>query len=31
MSKLRRKVDAPEEQQLIRNVRGEGYRLDEPR
>ena len=31
MSKLRRKVDAPDEPQLIRNVRGEGYRLDEPR
>lgn len=31
MSKLRRKVDAPSEAQLIRNVRGEGYRLDEPR
>lgn len=31
MSKLRRKVDAPGEAQLIRNVRGEGYRFDEPR
>lgn len=31
MSKLRRKVDASDEAQLIRNVRGEGYRLDEPR
>lgn len=31
MSKLRRKVDMPEETPLFRNVRGEGYRLDEPR
>ena len=30
VGKLRRKVDAPGEIQLIRNVRGEGYRLDEP-
>jgi two-component system OmpR family response regulator len=31
MSKLRRKIDIPSEIPLIRNVRGEGYRLDEPR
>jgi two-component system, OmpR family, response regulator len=31
MSKLRRKVDLPEETPLFRNVRGQGYRLDEPR
>jgi two-component system, OmpR family, response regulator len=31
MSKLRRKIDIPNEAPLIRNVRGEGYRLDEPR
>jgi len=31
MSKLRRKVDGPDEFPLIRNVRGEGYRLDAPR
>ncbi|WP_428484463.1 response regulator transcription factor [Rhodopila sp.] len=29
MSKLRRKVDMPDQVALIRNVRGEGYRLDE--
>ncbi len=29
MSKLRRKVDLPEETPLFRNVRGQGYRLDE--
>lgn len=31
MSKLRRKIDAPDEAPLIRNVRGQGYRLDEHR
>ena len=31
MSKLRRKVDLPEEAPLFRNVRGQGYRLDELR
>lgn len=31
MSKLRRKIDMPDEVPLIRNVRGQGYRLDEPR
>ena len=31
MSKLRRKVDLPEEVPLFRNVRGQGYRLDELR
>ena len=31
MSKLRRKVDASNETPLIRNVRGEGYRIDDPR
>lgn len=31
MSKLRRKVDAADEGQLIRNIRGEGYRIDDPR
>ena len=30
VGKLRRKVDAPGEAQLIRNVRGAGYQLDEP-
>ena len=30
MSKLRRKVDGPDEGQLIRNVRGEGYRIVDP-
>ncbi|MCX8252964.1 Two-component system response regulator (plasmid) [Beijerinckiaceae bacterium RH AL1] len=30
MSKLRRKVDAPDELPLIRNIRGEGYRIDDP-
>ena len=30
MSKLRRKVDAPDEVPLIRNVRGEGYRIVDP-
>lgn len=30
MSKLRRKVDRPEDAPLIRNIRGEGYRIDEP-
>ncbi len=31
MSKLRRKVDRPEDTPLIRNIRGEGYRIDAPR
>jgi two-component system OmpR family response regulator len=31
MSKLRRKVDLPDELPLFRNVRGQGYRLDQPR
>jgi two-component system, OmpR family, response regulator len=31
MSKLRRKIDGPNEVPLIRNVRGQGYRLDEYR
>ena len=31
MSKLRRKVDTPDETPLFRIVRGQGYRLDEPR
>jgi two-component system OmpR family response regulator len=31
MSKLRRKVDLPDETPLFRNVRGQGYRLDQPR
>ncbi len=31
MSKLRRKIDGPDDVPLIRNVRGQGYRLDEPR
>jgi two-component system OmpR family response regulator len=31
MSKLRRKVDLPDEPPLFRNVRGQGYRLDQPR
>ena len=31
MSKLRRKVDRPEDEPLIRNIRGEGYRIDEAR
>lgn len=31
MSKLRRKVDMPEDTPLFRNVRGQGYRLDAPR
>ena len=31
MSKLRRKVDGPDDVPLIRNIRGEGYRIDEPR
>ena len=30
MSKLRRKVDLSGERPLIRNIRGEGYRIDEP-
>ena len=30
MSKLRRKVDPPQDTPLIRNVRGTGYRLDAP-
>ncbi len=31
MSKLRRKVDTPDDEPLIRNIRGEGYRIDGPR
>ena len=31
MSKLRRKVDRPDDEPLIRNIRGEGYRIDGPR
>ena len=31
MSKLRRKVDKPDDEPLIRNIHGEGYRIDGPR
>ena len=30
LGKLRRKIDAADEPPMIRNVRGEGYRLDDP-